>query len=84
MMDHTTRKGAPRLLRTCTLPLTAPSCVTRIYTDLAVISREADGFLVHEIIAGLSREELQARTGAPLRFADDCGVLAAPDIADKE
>lgn len=84
MMDHTTRKGAPRLLGACTLPLTAPACVTRIYTDLAVIWRDAEGFLVKELIAGLSREDLQARTGAPLRFADDCGVLSAPAIADKE
>ena len=84
MMDHTTRKGAPRLLGACTLPLTAPSCVTRIYTDLAVIWRDAEGFLVKEIVAGLSREDLQSRTGAPLRFAPDCGVLAAPDIAEKD
>ncbi len=33
-------------------------------------------------LAGVSREELQARSGAPLRFAADCGVLAAPDIVD--
>ena len=82
MMEHTTKRGAPRLLRVCTLPLTAPGCVRRIYTDLAVVSRDAAGFLVLEVLAGVSREELQARTAAPLRFAADCGVLAAPDIAD--
>jgi 3-oxoadipate CoA-transferase beta subunit len=81
MMEHTTRTGAPRLLRRCTLPLTAPGCVRRIYTDLAVIAREVDGFVVLEMLEGLSREALQARTGATLRFADACRALAVPDIA---
>jgi 3-oxoadipate CoA-transferase beta subunit len=84
MMEHVTRNNAPRLLRHCTLPLTAPACVRRIYTDLAVVDVTADGFLVREVLAGLPREALQARTGAALRFADDCGVLAAPDLADED
>ena len=78
IMEHTTRKGAPRLLTACTLPLTAPACVDRIYTDLAVLSVTPAGFLVHEIVAGLSRPELQARTGAALHFSERCGVLAPP------
>jgi len=84
MMEHVTRGGGPRLLRRCTLPLTAPACVRRIYTDLAVIDVTADGFLVREILAGLPREALQARTDAALRFADDCGVLAAPELTDED
>ena len=82
IMEHTTRKGAPRLLDRCTLPLTAPACVKRIYTDLAVLSVTADGFVVHEIVPGVSQAELQAATGAKLHFAPDCGVLLRPDIAD--
>ena len=82
IMEHTTRKGAPRLLDRCTLPLTAPACVKRIYTDLAVLSVTADGFVVHEIVPGVSQAELQAATGAKLHFAPDCGVLLSPDIAD--
>jgi 3-oxoadipate CoA-transferase beta subunit len=80
IMEHTTRKGAPRLLTACTLPLTAPGCVKRIYTDLAVLSVTASGFLVHEIVAGLSRSELQARSGAVLHFSEDCGVLSPPPL----
>jgi len=81
MMQHTTRDGLPRLVETCSYPLTARQVVRRVYTDLAVVEVTERGFLVTEIIAGLSREELAVRTGAPLQFADGCAVLAAPDLA---
>ncbi len=81
LMEHNTRKGGPRLLERCTLPLTAVRCVKRVYTDVAVLSVSSEGFLVHEVLPGISREELQARTGAPLAFAADCRVLETPDIA---
>jgi len=81
LMEHNTRKGGPRLLERCALPLTAVRCVKRIYTDIAVISVTADGFLVHEVLPGVSREELQARTGAPLAFTPDCRPLETPAIA---
>ena len=81
IMDHPTRRGEPRLLAECRLPLTAVRCVDRIYTDLAVVEVTAQGFLVRDIVEGMSREELQARTGAKLSFAPDCRTLIAPAIA---
>ncbi|MEO8713966.1 MAG: CoA-transferase, partial [Acetobacteraceae bacterium] len=78
IMEHTTRAGAPRLLERCRLKLTAPRCVSRVFTDLAVIDVTADGFVVREIVPALSREDLAARTGAKLIFAPDCRVLSAP------
>lgn len=81
MMEHNTRKGGPRLLDACTLPLTAVRCVKRVYTDIAVLSVTPQGFLVHEILPGISRDDLQRRTGAPLSFAPDCKDLVTPDIA---
>jgi 3-oxoadipate CoA-transferase beta subunit len=81
VMEHVTRKGAPRLLETCTLPLTAVRCVTRVYTDLAVIDVTPRGFEVREMLEGLSEADLRARTGAPLTFAPDCRPLATPAIA---
>ena len=81
LMEHTTRKGGPRLLDTCTLPLTAVRCVKRIYTDLAVLSVIDGGFLVHEILPGVSRQDLQAKTGAKLTFAPECRDLVTPAIA---
>jgi 3-oxoadipate CoA-transferase beta subunit len=81
IMEHMTRKGAPRLLPSCTLPLTAVRCVTRIYTDLAVVDVTPAGMVAREILAGLSEADLRARTGAPLCFAPDCRPLVTPDIA---
>ena len=81
IMEHTTRDGGARLLNTCTLPLTAPGCVTRVYTDLAVLDVTPSGFVVQAFVDGLSREALQAKSGAPLRFAPDCATLVAPPIA---
>jgi len=69
VMEHTTRDGAPRLLRRCTYPLTAKACVKRVYTELAVIDVTPEGFVVVEIVPGLSLAELQARTEAPLHSA---------------
>ena len=81
IMEHVTRKGAPRLLPSCTLPLTAVRCVKRIYTDLAVIDVAPAGMVVCKMLAGLSEADLRARTGAPLVFAPDCRPLVTPDIA---
>jgi 3-oxoadipate CoA-transferase beta subunit len=81
VMEHTTRKGTPRLLETCTLPLTAVRCVKRVYTDLAVIDITRDGMVVREMLEGLSEANLRDRTGAPLAFAPDCQPLTAPPIA---
>ena len=80
IMEHVTRKGAPRLLEKCALPLTAVRCVSRVYTDLAVVDVTPQGFLVREMVEGVSRDELQVKTGAPLSFAPDCKVLVAPPI----
>jgi 3-oxoadipate CoA-transferase, beta subunit len=84
VMEHNTRAGGPRLVDACTLPLTAKNCVKRIYTDIAVITVEPSGMVVHEILEGVSREELQKRTGAKLTFAPGCRSLVAPEIADTD
>jgi 3-oxoadipate CoA-transferase, beta subunit len=81
IMEHTTRQGTPRLVETCTLPLTAVRCVKRVYTDLAVIEVTHDGMVVREMLDDMTEAELRARTGAPLVFAPDCRPLVAPPIA---
>jgi 3-oxoadipate CoA-transferase, beta subunit len=66
VMEHTTRDGAPRLVRTCTYPLTAKGKVRRVYTNLAVLDIEPHGFVVRDILPGLTFDALQARTEARL------------------
>ncbi len=80
IMEHTTRDGGARLLQRCRLPLTAVGCVRRVFTDLAVIDVEPSGFVVCEIVPGLGRDALQARSDAPLRFAPDCPDLVVPAL----
>jgi len=84
IMEHTTRKGSPRLVEACTLPLTAKRCVSRVYTDLAVVDVTPSGFVVLDLIDGLTEAELARRTGAPLTFAPDLRVLTAPALPDAE
>lgn len=71
MMEHTTREGAPRLLRRCTLPLTAAGVVSRVMTDLGLFEPAGEAFRLLEIAPGFSLEEVQALTGAPLVAAED-------------
>jgi 3-oxoacid CoA-transferase B subunit len=66
LMEHTTRENAPRLLRRCTLALTAPGVVTRVFTDLGVFEPAGEAFRLCEIAPGWSPNEVQALTGAPL------------------
>ena len=65
-MEHTTREGAPKIVRQCTYPLTALGCVDTIVTDLALIDVKREGLMLREIAPGWSIEELQKLTGAPL------------------
>jgi 3-oxoadipate CoA-transferase beta subunit len=65
-MEHTTKEGAPKIVRQCTYPLTGLACVDTIVTDLAVIEVRPEGLMLREIAPGWSMEELQKLTGAPL------------------
>jgi 3-oxoadipate CoA-transferase beta subunit len=65
-MEHVTKNGEPKIVKQCSYPLTGMACVNRIYTDLAVIDVTPNGLLVKEMVAGLSFDELQALTDAPL------------------
>ncbi len=68
MMDHLTRDGECKLVEQCSYPLTGVGCVSRIYTDLAVIDITDRGPVVREIFNGLSFEELQRITPVALTF----------------
>jgi 3-oxoadipate CoA-transferase beta subunit len=67
MMEHCTKAGDSKIVDTCTYPLTGVGCVSRIYTDLAVIDVTPTGLEVVEMVDGLALDELRRLTGVPLR-----------------
>ena len=67
MMEHTTKAGESKIVPRCTYPITGLGCVSRIYTDRAVLDITPAGVRVREIVAGLDFDALQALTGVPLR-----------------
>ncbi|MBN9430412.1 MAG: CoA transferase subunit B [Burkholderiales bacterium] len=69
MMEHLTKSGESKIVERCTYPLTGLRCVSRIYTDLAVIDITPKGLLALEWVDGLSFDELCRLTGAPLARA---------------
>ena len=71
MMPLLTRGGDSKLVERCSYPLTAPACVTRVYTDHAVFDLTPEGVRVRDILEGLSLEELAAMVGVPLEASAD-------------
>lgn len=78
--DHVTKKGAPKLVEACTMPLTGVGCVTRIYTSLAVVDVEDGKFVLREKLPTISMEELQAATGASLHTNGPVADLIVPEL----
>jgi 3-oxoadipate CoA-transferase beta subunit len=68
MMEHQARDGSSKLVPECSYPLTGVACVSRIYTDLAVLDVTPEGLAVREMVAGLDFDELQRITGMPLIY----------------
>ena len=71
LMYHNTSEGRPKLVEECSTVITARACVDRIITDIAVVDVDDDGFVLRSYAPGWSVDEIQQRSGAPLRVADD-------------
>ncbi|MBK1787172.1 3-oxoacid CoA-transferase subunit B [Prauserella cavernicola] len=66
LMEHVARDGSPKLVDTCSLPLTGRGVVDRVITDLAVIDLTPAGPVLRELAPGVTVEEVVARTGTAL------------------
>jgi 3-oxoadipate CoA-transferase beta subunit len=66
MMEHLTKKGESKLVAECSYPLTGLACVSRIYTDLAVIDVTPRGLSAVVLIDGLAFDELVKLSGVPI------------------
>jgi 3-oxoacid CoA-transferase subunit B len=68
IMEHTAQDGSAKLLGQCTLPLTGTHVVQRVITDLGVLDVTPAGFEVIELADGVTRDQMQRKTEAPLCF----------------
>jgi len=69
--EHTTKDGKPKMVKECSVPLTAPECVDLVVTDVAVIEVTSKGLLLKELAPGWTVEEVQALTEPKLVIAPE-------------
>jgi 3-oxoacid CoA-transferase subunit B len=78
LMEHVTRgagKGEKKILKSCTLPLTAVAAVHRVITDLCVLDVGKDGLVLRELAPNVSKEQVQAATEPTLQIAPDLKTM---------
>jgi 3-oxoacid CoA-transferase subunit B len=75
-MEHTTKEGAPKILKKCTLPLTGVRVVETIATEMAWIRVTPEGLVLEEIAPGLTVEDVQRATEPKLRVSPELKEMA--------
>ena len=76
VMEHVTRTGAPRIVRECSLPITAPGVVKMVATNYGLFAIDKSGVTMREIAPGLTVDEVRAATGCPLIVPDNLKIVA--------
>src|SRR5581483_2520433 len=74
-MEHTTRDGQPKILRRCTLPITGLRVVNTIITEMACIHVTQSGLVLDEIAPGVSVDDVQQATQAPLILSPELKMM---------
>jgi 3-oxoacid CoA-transferase B subunit len=74
-MEHTTKDGAPKILKNCTLPLTAVNVVDYIVTELGVMEVTEQGIVLRELAPGVTVEDIQSKTEAQLIIPENVGIM---------
>ncbi|PNS16606.1 Succinyl-CoA:3-ketoacid coenzyme A transferase 1, mitochondrial [Sphaceloma murrayae] len=77
LTDHVAKDGSPKVVQECDLPLTGARCASTIITDLAVfqVDRKNGGLTLTETAPGVSVEEIQKKTGAKFKVAENLGTM---------
>jgi len=76
-MEHTTKDGAPKILKKCTLPLTGMKVVDTIVTEMAYIKVTPQGLVLEEVAPGITAEEVQKATDARLIISPTLKTMEA-------
>lgn len=76
MTDHCDKKGNPKIVKKCTLPLTAAGQVSYIVTELCVLHHTEAGLVLEELAPDVTVEEVVAKTGADLIIPEHIGCMA--------
>ena len=79
MMEHVSRKGSPKLIPACTLPLTGLQCIDMVITDLCVLEMDPKDrrFVLTELAPGVTVDEVLEKTTAEIRVAESIQSITA-------
>jgi len=75
-MSQTDKDGTSKLVKELTYPLTTKACVTKVFTDMAVIAVTDDGFVLEEVAPGFTPDDILDRTSATLAIPDRVKMIA--------
>ncbi|WP_100372863.1 3-oxoacid CoA-transferase subunit B [Bacillus sp. FJAT-45037] len=82
LMNHTSKTGEPKIVDSCSFPLTAKKCVSLIITDMAVIEVTAKALLLKEVMAPYCVEDVIKKTGASLKLSGDLMIHRSSEEDD--
>ena len=74
-MEHCTKDGMPKILKKCSLPLTAIGCVTHVVTELCVLEKTAKGLMLKELAPGVTVDDVLAKTDAEIIVPDEVSPM---------